>query len=190
MSITGTKGGCRWPRGSLTVGTHPPHDGGLPESTAGREGLLNSLAPGRSECESKNGIFNLVLLIGIFRSSRDNALRWMPQDRTDDKSTLVQVMAWCRQAPSHYLSQCWLSPLSPYGVARPQWVNSLVPGWCGSYFQNILFQLGLGFCLLSPSGHFFTRHGRPWSNPTLDIGQYCGCWCVAVKVLALQHPKG
>ena len=25
----------------------------------------------------------------------------------DDKSTLVQVMAWCRQATSHYLNQCW-----------------------------------------------------------------------------------
>ena len=24
----------------------------------------------------------------------------------DDKSILVQVMAWCRQATSHYLSQC------------------------------------------------------------------------------------
>ena len=24
-------------------------------------------------------------------------LRWMPQDLTDDKSTLVKVMAWCRQ---------------------------------------------------------------------------------------------
>ena len=82
--------------------------------------LLNSLAPGRSECDSKNGIFNLVLLIGIFRSSHENALRWMPQDFTDDKSTLVQVMAWCRQATSHYLSQCWLSPLSPYGVISPQ----------------------------------------------------------------------
>ena len=23
-----------------------------------------------------------------------------------DKSTLVQVMAWCLMAPSHYLSQC------------------------------------------------------------------------------------
>ena len=23
-------------------------------------------------------------------------------------STLAQVMAWCRQAPSHYLNQCWL----------------------------------------------------------------------------------
>ena len=85
--------------------------------------VFNSLAPGRSECDSKNGIFNLVLLIGMFRSSHDNALWWMPHDLTDDKSTLVQVMAWCRQTTSHYLSQCWLSPLSPYGVARPQWVN-------------------------------------------------------------------
>ena len=24
------------------------------------------------------------------------ALRWMPKDLTEDKSTLVQVMAWCR----------------------------------------------------------------------------------------------
>ena len=29
----------------------------------------------------------------------------MPLDLTDDKWTLVQVMAWCRQATSHYLSQ-------------------------------------------------------------------------------------
>ena len=26
----------------------------------------------------------------------------MPQALTDDESTLVQVMAWCRQATSHY----------------------------------------------------------------------------------------
>ena len=26
-------------------------------------------------------------------------------------STFVQVMAWCHQAPSHYLDQCWLSSL-------------------------------------------------------------------------------
>ena len=44
---------------------------------------------------------------------------------TDDKSTLAQVMAWCRQAPSHYLSQCWPRSLSPYGVTRPQWVNRM-----------------------------------------------------------------
>ena len=33
-------------------------------------------------------------------------------------------MAWCRQAASHYLSQCWPRFMSPHGVTRPQWVNS------------------------------------------------------------------
>ena len=48
------------------------------------------------------------------------ALRWMPLDLTNEKSTLVQVMAWCRQATSHYLKQCWPTSISPYGVTRPQ----------------------------------------------------------------------
>ena len=47
----------------------------------------------------------------------------MSLDFTDDQSTLVQVMAWCRQATSHYLSQCWLTYLSPCGIIRSQWVN-------------------------------------------------------------------
>ena len=50
----------------------------------------------------------------------------MSLDLTDDKSTLVQVMAWCHRATSHYLSQCWPRSVSPCGVSRPQWVNSLV----------------------------------------------------------------
>ena len=95
--------------------------------------LINSLAPGRSECDSKNVIFSLVLLIGIFRSTHDNALWWMPQDLTDDKSILVQVMAWCHQATSHYLSQCWLSSLSPYGATRPQWVKQ----WHVTYSRTL-----------------------------------------------------
>ena len=102
---------------------------------------FNSLAPGRSECDPKNVIFNLVLLVGIFRSSHDNALRWMSQYPTDDDSTLVQVMAWCRQATSHYLSQCWLSSLSPYGVARPQWVNLSAPDRYGSNLKSKIFKL-------------------------------------------------
>ena len=48
-------------------------------------------------------------------------------DLTDEKSTLVQVMAWCCQATSHYLSQCWLRSMLPYGVTRPQWINSYGP---------------------------------------------------------------
>ena len=40
-----------------------------------------------------------------------------------EKSTLVQVMAWCHQATSHYLNQCWPRSLTPYGVTGPQWVK-------------------------------------------------------------------
>ena len=87
---------------------------------------INSLAAGRAGCHFKTAIFNLVfLLIGFFRSSNDCAPRWMQWDLMDDKLTLVQVMAWCRQATSHYLSQCWPSSMLPYGVTRPQWVNTL-----------------------------------------------------------------
>ena len=33
-------------------------------------------------------------------------------------------MAWCHQATSHYLSQCWRRSLLPYGVTRPQCVKT------------------------------------------------------------------
>ena len=32
-------------------------------------------------------------------------------------------MAWCRQATSHYLNQCWPRFPTSYGVTRPQWVE-------------------------------------------------------------------
>ena len=35
-------------------------------------------------------------------------------------------MSWCRQAPSHYLNQCWPTSLTTYGVAIPQWVKVLI----------------------------------------------------------------
>ena len=75
---------------------------------------VNSLAPARPRCHFKTAIIHLILLIGIFTSSKDNVLRWMPRDLTDYKSTLVQVMAWCCQATRHYLSQCW-----PCSMASP-----------------------------------------------------------------------
>ena len=36
------------------------------------------------------------------------------------KSTLIQVMAWCRQAASHHLNRCWSKSLSPNDVTGPQ----------------------------------------------------------------------
>ena len=42
---------------------------------------------------------------------------------TDSKSTMVQIMAWCLHATSLYMSQCWWSSVSPYGVISPQWIK-------------------------------------------------------------------
>ena len=38
----------------------------------------------------------------------------MSYNLTNEKSTLVQVMAWCPQATSHYLNQCGPRSLMPY----------------------------------------------------------------------------
>ena len=68
-------------------------------------------------------IFKLTLVNGGWGIAYEIALRWMPLDLSDDKSTLVQVRAWCRQATSHYLSQCWPRSMSPNGITRPHWVK-------------------------------------------------------------------
>ena len=94
---------------------------------------VNSLAPGKFEWNFKSVIFKQILVIDGWGISCKIALIWMSLDFADDQSTLVQVMAWCRQATSHYLSQCWPRSLSPYGVTRSQWVNRVLffhgPHW-------------------------------------------------------------
>ena len=117
--------------------------------------FINSLAPGRSERDSKNGIYNLVLLIGIFKSSYDNVLKWIPKDLADNKSTLVQVMVWCFQATSHDLNQCWPRSPMPYGVTQPQWVKEIfyfakipVTFFCISYHVWETVILGV-YCIMT-----------------------------------------
>ena len=87
--------------------------------------IINSLAPGKFEWTFRHVIFKQILVIDDWGISCEITLTCKPQDLTDDKSTLVKVMVWCRQATSHYLNQCWPISLPPYGVTRPQWVNTL-----------------------------------------------------------------
>ena len=99
---------------------------------------FNSLAPGKFELNFRYVIFKRILVIDGWGIACEIAQIWMSPDFTDDKSTLVQVMAWCRQATSHYLSQCWPRSLSPYGVTRPQWVKMqknlrMVKIYCGKW---------------------------------------------------------
>ena len=99
-------------------------------------------------------ILKLILVNDGWTISCEIVLTWTPQDLTDDRSTLVQVMAWCRQATSHYLSQWWPISLSPYGVTRPQWVNE-------------------NDCILTINQHWFnglvpSDNNKPTLTKTLD----------------------
>ena len=88
---------------------------------------LKSLTPGKFEWYFRYQTFQIISVINGWGISCELALRWTSLDLTDDKSTLVQVMAWCRQATCHYLSQCWPRSMLPFGVTRPQWVKDQYP---------------------------------------------------------------
>ena len=64
---------------------------------------------------------------------------------------MAQVMAWCRQATSHYLSQCWPRSTSPYGIASSQWIKwsfpELPPGKC-LFLCMVALPLGLILMIL------------------------------------------
>ena len=71
-------------------------------------------------------------------------LRWLSVDLTDDKSAFVQVMTWCCLAASHYLSQCWPSSVSPYGVTRSHQIKLLndlfmLDNLASAGMENMLF---------------------------------------------------
>ena len=85
--------------------------------------MLNSLAPGKFEWNFRSLIFQIISMIDGWGISCELTRKWMSFDLIDDKSILVQVMAWCCQATSHYLSQCWPRSLSPYGITKPQRVK-------------------------------------------------------------------
>ena len=67
------------------------------------------------------------------------------------------MMAWCCQPTSHYLSQCWPRSMSPYGITRPQWVNSSPPSaaymcqWIGSALVQIMA------CRYSAPSHYLDQ---------------------------------
>ena len=77
---------------------------------------INSLSHGRGGYNFEIMISELILRIDILRNSFDIVLWRMPKHQIHGKSTLFQVMAWCYQATSHFLSQYLPTFLSPHGV--------------------------------------------------------------------------
>ena len=64
----------------------------------------------------------------------------MTEGPIDDKASLVQVMAWCHQAPSHYLEQCWQNSTIPYGITRPEWLINIVEWVSKLHMYQLIFK--------------------------------------------------
>ena len=114
----------------------------------------------------------------------ETAIRWMSLDPTGDKLTLVQVITWCLQGTSHYLSQCWPRSMSPCGIPRPQWVNmvkwnkmiqsSLLTWWSSWHLMKMrasLFEiLFTAFNILVSEFNSLWPSDTLWSQALLSVG--------------------
>ena len=60
-------------------------------------GFVNSWASQRRESIFKSMIFKHMIWNSDLGTHCEIALRWMPQNLTNKKSTLVEVMAWCHR---------------------------------------------------------------------------------------------
>ena len=67
--------------------------------------------------------------IHILSISCEISLMWMPKYFTNDKLTLVPVIAWCCQATRHHLSQWWLEIIGTHLV----WLVHNELNNCGGY---------------------------------------------------------
>ena len=78
------------------------------------------MPPRRCVSNFERVISEHMLGIKFMSTSWKMALKWMPQNTFNDKSTLVQAIAWYHQATQNYPSQCWQRSMSLKGVTRPQ----------------------------------------------------------------------
>ena len=91
------------------------------------------------------------------------ALRWMSMDFTDDKLTLIMVMAWCVVAPSHYLSQCWPRSMLWYAITRPQRIKDVVhPKTFVFVLNSALVSANFTYII---QGHFTDTGAITWLHP-------------------------
>ena len=78
-----------------------------------------------------------MLRMRFMRNSCEIALRWMPENIGNIKSTMVNVMACC-----HYLSQWLPRSMSPYGFTKPQWIKLSCCRWISTkIFVNFTYMI-------------------------------------------------
>ena len=98
---------------------------------------------------------------------------WWIQQNLIDKSTMVQEMAGCHQATSHYLSQCMLL----YGITRPQRVKLLIETWVLLQFSivhphQLIRGLVMPYAILELGQHWVPSGNKPLPEPLLTYHKW------------------
>ena len=139
---------------------------------------INSFSPGKCIKIFKNIILYDIFCQIILHIYSKIAPVW---DANNLKSPLVQVMAWCHQATSHYLSQWWPRL---YVITRPQWVNKLTSSITWKHYRNLsvyvlytLYNLHQGGSILFI---FFPSRNGAVCKQTMNLG-------VTLTVLSCNH---
>ena len=123
------------------------------------EGLYlgGTLGPGKFEWNFRYVIFQRILVIDGWGICCSIALIWMPVDFTDDQSTLVQLMAWCRQARFYLVSF----------NSIPVYANQL---W--SFYQWDLFCQMESTIIISWMSNYI--HYKVWDEVTYSFPNFSG----------------
>ena len=88
---------------------------------------INSMVPSRFDAISES-MFQMKFLWNFLVKFLSGGCHWM--GTFDDKSTLVQVMAWCHLATSHYLRRCWPKSQTPYALYHQYGLSYWANPWC------------------------------------------------------------
>ena len=84
---------------------------------------INSSPPGQNSRLFADDIFRCIFVNEKFCISIRISLKFVPKGPIDNTWALIKVMAWRRI--SHYLNQCWFSPLTHVCDTRGRWVNDV-----------------------------------------------------------------
>ena len=87
---------------------------------------FNSVALVRYYNNLKSKTLKLIMPNVSLGSRCEIDLGMIPQSPTNDVNVGFRWWLACHKATSHCLRRCWTRSMSPYGRARPQWVNVLV----------------------------------------------------------------
>ena len=126
---------------------------------------ISLLAPGGYGSNFQSIIFKHNIQNSDLSTHHGTALRWMSQNLLNEKSTLVQVMAWCHQATSHYLRQFWLRSMSQLGVTCH---NGLTHYWWMFSKYKTIFVLPIIPGYWNGSGN-----SNPWKHSPCTKRQNC-----------------